>query len=92
MVDGFWNYVEKKNNGFACKFCEFEFAARTSVTRIKSHLSGIKGLGVSICNRVPDDVKEAACLAIQGGKKRRKPMPSSSNDVLVPNPERDVVM
>ncbi|KAG5235529.1 disease resistance protein [Salix suchowensis] len=90
MVDGFWKHVKKNNNGYACKLCGFQFSARISVSRIKFHLSGIENSGVTLCTNAPDDVKQAAKLAVsqanQVGKKRRKPMPSSSNDVLVQNP------
>jgi len=36
------------------------FAAATSVSRIKWHLSQVRGRGVAICSKVPEDVQEAA--------------------------------
>ncbi|KAF2318802.1 hypothetical protein GH714_010811 [Hevea brasiliensis] len=56
------------------------FEKHLDCTRIKSHLAGIPGQGIQICDSVPDDVKEAALEAIQGANKRRKTMRSSSNN------------
>ncbi|KAF2318783.1 hypothetical protein GH714_010770 [Hevea brasiliensis] len=76
----FWEYVEGIGNHLKCKFCGNVFKGSPSISRIKSHLAGIPGQGIQICNRVPDDVKEAALEAIQGANKRRKTMRSSSNN------------
>ncbi|XP_034925212.1 probable disease resistance protein At1g61300 [Populus alba] len=78
--DPFWDFVGKLNDGrFNCTFCDYEYAAATSVTRIKWHLSGVQGRGVTICRQVPEDVQEAAFQAVHGGNKRHKSIASSSN-------------
>jgi disease resistance protein RPS2 len=79
--DPFWDYVEKMTGGLLkCMFCEYIFAAATSISRIKSHFAGVKGRGINVCAKVPKDIQEAASLAIYGTKKKRKTMPSSSNN------------
>jgi len=79
--DPFWDFVEKLDDGpFNCTFCGYKFAAdRTSVTMIKWHLSGVQGRVVAICDKVPEDVQEAAFQATHGGNKRHKSIASSSN-------------
>ncbi|KAF2318814.1 hypothetical protein GH714_010927 [Hevea brasiliensis] len=76
----FWEYVEGIGNHLKCKFCGNVFKGSPSISRIKSHLAGIPGQGIQICDSVSDDVKEAALEAIQGANKRRKTMRSSSNN------------
>ncbi|KAG5224023.1 disease resistance protein [Salix suchowensis] len=81
--DPFWNDVEEINDGrLKCKFCRHVFARDTSISRVKWHLSGERGHGVDICGQVPKDVQEAAFLAMHGGNKRHKSIPSSSNGNL----------
>uniref|UniRef100_A0A2K1RA02 BED-type domain-containing protein n=1 Tax=Populus trichocarpa TaxID=3694 RepID=A0A2K1RA02_POPTR len=78
--DPFWDFVGKLDGGrFNCTFCGYKYAAATSITRIKWHLSGVQGRGVAICRQVPEDVQEAAFQAVHGGNKRRKGIASSSN-------------
>jgi len=78
--DRFWDFVEKLDDGrFNCTFCGYKFAAATSVWRIKWHLSGVRGHGVAICDKVTEDVQEAAFQATHGGNKRHKSIASSSN-------------
>jgi disease resistance protein RPS2 len=78
--DPFWDFVGKLDGGrFNCTFCGYKYAAATSVTRIKWHLSGVQGRGVAICRQVPEDVQEAAFQAVHGGNKRHKGIASSSN-------------
>jgi len=78
--DPFWDFVEKLDDGpFNCTFCGYKFAAATSVSRIKLHLSKVRGRGVAICDKVPEDVQEAAFQAVHGGNKRHKTIASSSN-------------
>ncbi|XP_034897076.1 probable disease resistance protein At1g61300 isoform X2 [Populus alba] len=73
--DPFWNEVEDMNDGsMKCKFCGRLFVNGTSISRIKWHLSGERGHGVGICGRVPEEVQEAAFLAMNGGNKRHKSM------------------
>jgi disease resistance protein RPS2 len=78
--DPFWDFVVKLDDGpFNCTFCGYKFAAATSVSRIKLHLSQVRGRGVAICDKVPEDVQEAAFQAVHGGNKRHKGIASSSN-------------
>ncbi|KAI5557770.1 hypothetical protein BDE02_18G125500 [Populus trichocarpa] len=73
--DPFWHHVEEMK----CMYCGHQFAKDTSISRIKWHLSGEKGHGVAICERVPKQVQEAAFLAMHGANKRHKSIASSSN-------------
>lgn len=66
--DRFWGYVEDLNGRFLCKFCDKSFSG--GITRIKSHLSGVRGRDIEICLKVPRDVQIAALQAISTlGKK-----------------------
>ncbi|KAK1558705.1 hypothetical protein Q3G72_005610 [Acer saccharum] len=60
--DRFWEYVEDLGGYFLCKFCERRFSG--GITRIKSHLSGIRGRDIEICPKVPEDVQLAVLEAI----------------------------
>ncbi|KAI9215722.1 hypothetical protein POPTR_T045200v4 [Populus trichocarpa] len=71
----FWHHVAEMK----CMYCGHQFAKDTSISRIKWHLSGEKGHGVAICERVPKQVQEAAFLAMHGANKRHKSIASSSN-------------
>ncbi|XP_034902527.2 putative disease resistance protein At4g10780 [Populus alba] len=62
-----------------CMYCGRQFRNDTSISRIKWHLSGEKGRGVAICERVPKQVQEAAFQAMHGANKRHKSIASSSN-------------
>jgi disease resistance protein RPS2 len=73
--DPFWHHVEEMK----CMYCGHQFAKDTSISRIKWHLSGEKGHGVAICDKVTEDVQEAAFQAMHGGNKRHKSIASSSN-------------
>jgi len=78
--DPFWDFVGKLDDGrFNCTFCGYKYAATISVSRIKCHLSQVRKLGVAICDKVPEDVQEAAFQAVHGGNKRHKGIASSSN-------------
>ncbi|RQO85982.1 hypothetical protein POPTR_001G404800v4 [Populus trichocarpa] len=83
-TDPFWDHVEKTSDGgpFKCKFCKSSFAASTSISRFKYHLSGESGKGVGICGRVPVDVKAAAYQAMH---KKQNAIPPI--DHPVPNVE-----
>ncbi|KAI6705773.1 hypothetical protein NL676_008735 [Syzygium grande] len=72
--DRFWEYAEHLDGRFKCKFCDKIFAG--GVPRVKSHLSGIKGGGIDICTKVPEDVRVAIAEAISGSAKepRLKPL------------------
>jgi len=83
--DPFWEYVEKMDGGgsMTCMFCGHCFSQGTSVTRIKLHLAKVKGRGVKICKKVPHEVRDAACEAIDvpPEKKLKTVAGSSSNEV-----------
>eukprot|EP00258_Populus_trichocarpa_P031902 XP_024447921.1 uncharacterized protein LOC112325500 [Populus trichocarpa] len=75
--DPFWNYIEDRTDGsMKCTFCPHTFANKTSISRIKWHLSGEEGHNVAICLGVPKEVQEAAFLAAY---KRQKITASSAN-------------
>ncbi|KAK2650641.1 hypothetical protein Ddye_018130 [Dipteronia dyeriana] len=75
--EGFWKYVENLNGRFLCKFCERTFPG--GITRIKSHLSGVRGRDIDICSKVPEDVKLAAYEAIRSPKKKTGNLRSLNN-------------
>jgi hypothetical protein len=81
LYDPFWNYVEKSadDGSMKCKFCPHTYAIKTSISRIKWHLSAEEGHGVAICRGVPKEVQEAAWKAMCGGNKRHKSTASSVN-------------
>ncbi|KAL9344329.1 hypothetical protein Peur_062004 [Populus x canadensis] len=85
--DPFWEYVEKMDGGgvgMTCTFCGHCFSQGTSVTRIKLHLAGVKGRGVKICKNVPEEVRDAACDAVNNSppeKKLKTVAGSSSNEI-----------
>jgi len=70
--DPFWNYVEDgaDDGSMKCMFCPHTYAIKTSISRIKWHLSGERGHGVAICRGVTKEVQEAAFQAMCGGNKR----------------------
>lgn len=72
-TDPFWNDVEVMNDGsMICKFCGHLFSQKTSITRIKWHLSGVRVRGVQICENVPQEVQDAARAAIDGPPEKKK--------------------
>jgi disease resistance protein RPS2 len=79
--DPFWNYVEDgaDDGSMKCMFCPHTYAIKTSISRIKWHLSGERGHGVAICRGVPKEVQEAAFQAMCDGNKRQKITASSIN-------------
>ncbi|KAL9381669.1 hypothetical protein Peur_024704 [Populus x canadensis] len=85
--DPFWEYVEKMDGGgggMTCTFCGHCFSQGTSVTRIKLHLAGVERRGVKICKNVPEEVRDAACDAVNNSppeKKLKTVAGSSSNEV-----------
>ena len=83
--DPFWEYAEKMDDGsMTCTFCGHCFSQGTSVTRIKLHLAGVKRRGVKICKNVPEEVRDAACDAVNNSppeKKLKSVAGSSSNEV-----------
>ncbi|XP_034925314.1 probable disease resistance protein At4g27220 [Populus alba] len=86
QIDPFWNHVEKLDDGsFKCTFCGCEFAAATSISRIKWHLSGVRGRGVKICEKVPEEVQDAARAAIDGPPEKRNKYEAGSSNNEVTN-------
>ncbi|KAK7855131.1 hypothetical protein CFP56_029370 [Quercus suber] len=76
--DSFWEYAEDLKNGrFLCNFCQKDFAG--GISRIKSHLSGIRGRDVEICLQVPVDVQLAVVQAIDTPSKKAKSVAASNN-------------
>lgn len=70
----FWECVVRMDAGRAvCKFCKFKFGKGTPISRIKSHLSGLTGRGIGICNKVPVEIKDAARAALRGNVSSRMP-------------------
>ena len=84
-ADPFWNDVEDMNNGgMKCKFCGHLFAQNTAITRIRWHLSGVRGRGVKICEKVPEEVQDAARAAIDGPPKKRNKYEISNEEAISP--------
>jgi len=79
--DPFWNYVEDgaDDGSMKCMFCPHTYTIKTSISRIKWHLSGVRRHGVAICRGVTKEVQEAAFQAMYGGNKRHKNTASSIN-------------
>uniref|UniRef100_A0A6N2M3N1 Uncharacterized protein n=1 Tax=Salix viminalis TaxID=40686 RepID=A0A6N2M3N1_SALVM len=76
----FWNHVEKMDDVMVY-FVGVSKA--TSISRIKFHLAGVKGRGVRICGKVPQDVQDAALAAIPidgPPEKKLKTVAGSSNN------------
>jgi hypothetical protein len=54
--DPFWKYVKVLENGrFSCNFCGRDFAG--GISKIKAHLSGVKGRNIQICENVPQTIQ-----------------------------------
>ena len=76
--DRFWDYAEDLKSRFKCKYCKREFHGGAS--RIKSHLAGVKGRDIVICDVVPEDVQKEAYEATQETNKKLKNASTSSNN------------
>ncbi|KAK7844609.1 putative disease resistance protein rdl5, partial [Quercus suber] len=76
--DRFWDYAEDLKGRFKCNYCKHEFPGGAS--RIKSHLAGVKGRDIVICDVVPEDVQNEAYKATQEANKKHKNASTSSND------------
>ncbi|XP_059433741.1 uncharacterized protein LOC132166902 [Corylus avellana] len=75
--DPFWEYAKDLKNGrFSCNFCKRDFAGGNS--RIKAHLSGIRGRDIQICEKVPEKVQSQARDAVPPTK-RAKNVAASNN-------------
>jgi hypothetical protein len=73
----FWEYVEDLNGRFLCKFCGRHFSG--GITRIKSHLSGLKGRDIEVCTKVPHEVQLAAVQAVGTPNKRTRSLRALNN-------------
>ena len=76
--DRFWDYAEDLRGRFKCNYCKHEFPGGAS--RIKSHLAGVQGRDIVICNVVPEDVQKDAYEATLGTNKKLKNASISSSD------------
>ncbi|XP_065634950.1 putative disease resistance protein RGA3 [Quercus suber] len=76
--DRFWDYAEDLKGHFKCNYCKREFPGGAS--RIKSHLAGVKGRDILICDVVPEDVQKEAYEATQETNKKHKNASTSSKD------------
>ncbi|KAL5798854.1 hypothetical protein ACOSQ2_003674 [Xanthoceras sorbifolium] len=75
--DRFWEYVEDLSGHLYCKFCEHKFSG--GITRIKSHLSGLRGRNIEVRPKVPEDVQLAALEAIGAPMKETRSLKSLNN-------------
>jgi hypothetical protein len=79
--DSFWEYAKHLENGrFSCNFCKQYFAG--GISRIKSHLSGVRGHDIQICLQVPEAIQLVAQQALQvidTPTKRAKSVATSNN-------------
>ena len=78
----FWEHVEEIPGGRRrCKFCGHLLSNQTPITRFKHHWSGVQSGGVTICDKVPQDVQAALSAAVDGPpEKKRKTTATSNND------------
>ncbi|XP_039169553.1 uncharacterized protein LOC104446843 [Eucalyptus grandis] len=67
--DQFWDHAKQEDGKFTCNFCHKTFPG--GVSRLKSHLSGIRGGGIDICTEVSEDVRGAAAEAISANPHKR---------------------
>lgn len=86
--DRFWVYTEDLKGRFKCNYCKREFPGGAS--RIKSHLAGVKGCDILICDSVPEDVQKEAYEATQGTNKKLKNASISSSDKGSTNPSTSI--
>ncbi|KAJ4846266.1 hypothetical protein Tsubulata_008782 [Turnera subulata] len=68
--DPFWDHVEEVDDRWKCKYCKQRFSLKVSVSRIKSHLSGVSGQGVEVCSNAPAEVQLKAYEAILSKRQR----------------------
>ncbi|KAJ4827532.1 hypothetical protein Tsubulata_030871, partial [Turnera subulata] len=71
--DPFWDHVEEVDGRWKCKYCEQRFSLKVSVSRIKSHLSGVSAQGVEVCRNAPAEVHRKAYEAILSKRQRLMP-------------------
>jgi hypothetical protein len=82
--DSFWEYAKELENGrFSCNFCKQDFAG--GISRIKSHLSGVRGRDIQICLQVPEAIQlvaQQALQAIDAPTKRAKFVITTNNGLV----------
>jgi disease resistance protein RPS2 len=77
----FWEYVKETGESRQCTFCGHPFSKQTPITRFKLHWSGVQRRGTTICDKVPEPVRDAAFTAVDGPpEKKLKTTAASSND------------
>ncbi|KAJ6951134.1 hypothetical protein NC653_040491, partial [Populus alba x Populus x berolinensis] len=77
----FWEYVKETDKSRQCTFCGHPFSKQTPITRFKLHWSGVQRRGTTICDKVPEPVRDAAFTAVDGPpEKKLKTTATSSND------------
>jgi disease resistance protein RPS2 len=77
----FWEYVKETGESRQCTFCGHPFSKQTPITRFKLHWSGVQRRGTTICDKVPEPVRDAAFTAVDGPpEKKLKTTATSSND------------
>ncbi|KAJ6951148.1 hypothetical protein NC653_040505 [Populus alba x Populus x berolinensis] len=77
----FWEYVKETGESRQCTFCGHPFSKLTPITRFKLHWSGVQRRGTTICDKVPEPVRDAAFTAVDGPpEKKLKTTATSSND------------
>ncbi|KAB1213327.1 hypothetical protein CJ030_MR5G003603 [Morella rubra] len=78
--DTFWEHAEDLKNGrFRCKYCKNDFPG--GISRIKSHLSGLRGRDIKVCEQVPEDIKKAAGQELATLDKKAKHLGASNRMV-----------
>jgi hypothetical protein len=68
--DHFWDHADDLNGRFKCNYCKREFPGGAS--RIKSHLAGVKGRDIVICEVVPDMFEKKLMKQLKGETKNKK--------------------
>nr|ABF81425.1 NBS-LRR type disease resistance protein [Populus trichocarpa] len=77
----FWEYVKETGESRQCTFCGHPFSNQTPITRFKLHWSGVQRRGTTICDKVPEPVRDAAFTAVDGPpEKKLTTTATSSND------------
>nr|ABF81424.1 NBS-LRR type disease resistance protein [Populus trichocarpa] len=77
----FWEYVKETGESRQCTFCGHPFSKQTPITRFKLHWSGVQRRGTTICDKVPEPVRDAAFTAVDGPpEKKLTTTATSSND------------
>ena len=69
-----WNYGTlcdpTNRDAVKCRLCGF--ICKAGITRLKFHVAGIKGKGVSICNKASKEDKDVCAAALENPKAREE--------------------